>query len=289
MKKNLASYTLLFSLAFIWGSSFILMKKALVVYSDYQVAALRLFFAFLVLIPFLFKSINNIKRDHIFPFFLVGFLGNGIPAFLFAKSQLILQSSFIGILNSLTPIFTLLFGLCFFGMKGRLTNIIGIIIGFFGAYFLYSDQINYSVTFQLEILLVVIATICYAFSINIIRTYLKNVDSITITSVSFLFIGPPSLIYLYSTDVLNVMTDEGGFLALFYIIILAVLGTAFAVILFNELIKRTSAIFASSVTYIIPIIAILWGVIDKEKVTITYLLGVVIILCAVYLVNQKRK
>ena len=154
---------------------------------------------------------------------------------------------------------------------------------------MYSDQINYSVTFRLEILLVVIATICYAFSINIIRIYLKNVDSITITSVSFLFIGPPSLIYLYSTDVLNVMTDEGGFLALFYIIILAVLGTAFAVILFNELIKRTSAIFASSVTYIIPIIAILWGLIDKEKVTVTYLLGVVIILCAVYLVNLQKK
>ena len=289
MKSNVISYILLLSLAFIWGSSFILMKKALVFYTDVQVASLRLLFAFLVLTPFLFKSIRNVKRIHLLPLLLVGLLGNAIPAFLFTKAQLTLQSSFVGILNSLTPVFTLVLGFYFFRTKVKLINIFGIIIGFFGAYILYSNEINYSFSLQVDIFLVVLATICYAVSINIIRKYLEGLDSITITSVSFLFVGPPIFLYLYVTDMLLILSHKGGGIALVYVITLAVLGTAFAVILFNELIKRTSAIFASSVTYIIPIIAILWGVIDKESVTITHLMAIIIILCAVYLVNKKNK
>ncbi len=289
MKSNVISYIFLLSLAFIWGSSFILMKKSLVFYTDVQVASFRLLFAFLVLIPFLFKSIRNVKRIHFLPLLLVGLLGNAIPAFLFAKAQLALQSAFVGILNSLTPVFTLLLGFYFFRIKVKLVNIFGIIIGFFGAYILYSNEINYSFNLQVDIFLVIIATICYAFSINIIRKYLEGLDSITITSVSFLFVGPPIFLYLYVTDMLLISSHKGGGLAIVYIIILAVLGTAVAVILFNELIKRTSAIFASSVTYIIPIIAILWGLLDKETVTINHLTAIIIILCAVYLVNKKDK
>ena len=117
MKDIFYNYFILFFLAFIWGSSFILMKKGLVAFTDQQVAALRLFIAFLTLLPFLFKAIIDLRKIQIIPLLIIGLFGNGLPAFLFTKAQTTLDSSFVGILNSLTPIFTLLVGIGIFGKK----------------------------------------------------------------------------------------------------------------------------------------------------------------------------
>ena len=289
MKKQYNHYFILVLLAIIWGSSFILMKRGLDAYSDVQVAALRLFIAFLSLLPFMFKALKKVKRNQILPLAIAGILGNGIPAFLFTRAQTTLESSFVGILNSLTPIFTLLLGIYFFKTKPSKINILGIIIGFIGALLLYSSEISEVTTINIGVLLIVLACFFYGTSVNVIRKYLTDLDSISISSVAFLFVGPFAGFYIFTTDFLEIATTTNqGLISLGYIIILAVIGTSFSLVLFNKLIKDTSSIFATSVTYLIPVVALMWGLLENEQIKNEHYIGVVIILCGVYLVNKKK-
>ena len=288
MEKKIENYILLVLLAVIWGSSFILMKKSLEVYSYEQVAALRLFIAFLSLIPFLFIAFRKVKRKH-WPFlFLTALLGNGFPAFLFSKAQTQLDSGFTGILNSLTPLFTLFLGVLFFSLRLRRINIIGILIGFIGAVYLSTSILNREVVINNYVLYIILATFLYAVSINVIKYYLLELDSLSITSLAFLFLGPFMGFYIFNTDFIELTQTPEGLKALIYILILALVGTSFAVVLFNYLLKRSSVVFASSVTYLIPIVAILWGFIDGEQIIIKHLLATILIFLGIYLVNKKE-
>jgi len=287
MEKSIKNYIVLVLLAIIWGSSFILMKRGLDVYSYTQVAALRLFIAFLSLTPFLLKAVKVVQKKHIVPIVVMALFGNGIPAFLFTKAQTQLDSSLVGILNSLVPLFTLLLGVYFFKTKPTKTNIVGIIIGLCGAVFLTYSTMGGGVEINSYVYLVILATIMYAISINVIKKYLHDLDALSISSLAFLVIGPFSAIYIFNTDFMALSVTNEGIEALLYITLLAVVGTSSAVVIFNQLISRSSAIFASSVTYLIPIVAIFWGIFDGEKVTLIHLLSVVIILGGVYLVNKK--
>ena len=287
MEKSIKNYLTLLFLATVWGSSFILMKKGLLVFSDVQVAALRLFIAFLSLVPFLFKAFKKVSKEHIYPIIVMAFFGNGIPAFLFTKAQTQLDSSLVGILNSLVPLFTLLLGIYFFKSRPTKKNIVGVFLGLFGAVFLivYGNVGVFEINNYM--LLVVLATVMYAISINVIKKYLQSIDALSVTALAFSIIGPLSAFYIFNTDFLLLTKTDGGIEALLYIALLAVVGTSSAVVIFNKLISRSSAIFASSVTYLIPIVAILWGVFDGENITMNHILAVVIILSGVYLVNKK--
>lgn len=287
MEKSFKNYAVLVLLAIIWGSSFILMKRGLEVYSYTQVAALRLFIAFLSLTPFLFKALKAVQKKHILPIAIMALFGNGIPAFLFTKAQTQLDSSLVGILNSLVPLFTLLLGVYFFRTKPTKTNIVGIIIGLCGAVLLTYSTMGGGVEINNYVFLVILATVMYAISINVIKKYLQDLDALSITSLAFFLIGPFSAIYIFNTDFTELIITDKGFESLLYIVLLAVVGTSSAVVIFNQLISRSSAIFASSVTYLIPIVAIFWGIFDGEKVTLIHLLSVLIILSGVYLVNKK--
>jgi len=287
MEKSIKNYVVLVLLAIIWGSSFILMKRGLDVYSYTQVAALRLFIAFLSLTPFLLKAVKVVKKKHFLPIVVMALFGNGIPAFLFTKAQTQLDSSLVGILNSLVPLFTLLLGIYFFRTRPTKTNIVGIVIGLCGAVFLTYATMDGGVEINNYVYLVVLATVMYAISINVIKKYLYDLDALSVSTLAFLIIGPFSAVYIFNTDFLALSKSSEGIEALLYIVLLAVVGTSLAVVMFNQLISRSSAIFASSVTYLIPIIAIFWGIFDGEKVTLTHLLSVVIILGGVYLVNKK--
>ncbi|MBC8265995.1 MAG: DMT family transporter [Flavobacteriales bacterium] len=287
MEKSIKNYFILIFLAIIWGSSFILMKRGLEVYSYTQVAALRLFIAFLSLLPFVVRAFKKVAKKHWLAIVITAFLGNGIPAFLFTKAQTHLDSSFVGILNSLTPLFTLLLGIYFFKSRPTKTNIFGIIIGLSGAFLLSSSNLDGFFTINFYTLLVVLATLFYAVSVNVIRKYLADLDAISISALAFLFIGPACGIYIFRGNFIPLLYSEGGVDALIYIAILAIIGTSLAVVIFNKLIKDSSAIFASSVTYLIPIVAIFWGIWDGEHILLTHIVGATIILCGVYLVNKK--
>lgn len=279
-------------LAFIWGSSFILMKKGLESYDNYQVASLRIFISFLFLSPIIFKNFKKIKYNQWLKVFLAGLLGSGIPALLFTTAQTQISSSLSGMLNSLVPLFTVIIGVSFFGLKLKRLKAIGVSIGLIGAIGLLSSagDLSFNNNTILYGGLVVIATICYAINVNFIKTYLADVSSLNITSFGFLLIGPFSGIYLFNTDFIEILDSEStAKVNLFYIALLSIFGTAIAVILFNMLIKKVSAVFASSVTYIIPVFAIFWGFIDGENILISQVLFIAVILTGIYITNLDNK
>jgi len=290
LNKKTWQWVILLILAFIWGSSFILMKRGLEVYSYSVVAALRISMAFLFLLPFAIKNLKKVEKKYWKYIIASGILGNGIPAFLFTKAQTEISSSLSGMLNSLTPIFALVVGILLFKTKTEKLKIIGIFIGFIGAIGLIaSNGIDIENSKMAYGLFVVLATICYAFSVNIIKVHLKDIGSIVITSIAFISIGPLAITYLFTTDFITIFNNNSqAGIALFYIAILAVFGTAVAVILFNMLIKETSALFATSVTYLIPFFAIMWGIIDGEKINTIQLFSLIITIIGIYCINKIR-
>ena len=278
------------ALALIWGSSFILMKKALVDFTPGQVASVRMFSSFLFLLPFVYHRLSEIKTTEWKFMVASGFLGNGIPAFLFAYAQTRIPSFMAGMLNSLTPVFTLALGYFIFQTKVTLLRVLGVSIGLGGAIWLVgmttasgdlSDVSWYP-------LLVVIATICYAGSVNIIRHKLQEADSLVIAAGALTSIGPLTGIYLFTTDFTHRLeTNPDTWLSLFFVLILALVGTTLSLVFFNQLIKIAGALFASSVTYLIPIVAMLWGVADGESLGIWHLAALGAILGGVYLINKS--
>ena len=263
------------------------MKKGLEVFSYEQVAALRLFITSIVLIPFVFSALKKIKKKHYVPILVAALIGSGIPAFLFTLAQTYLDSSFVGILNSLTPLFTFCIGIIIFNQKYHKINLLGIFIGLIGAIFLSLNNLNQSISINIYVYLVVFASLLYAISANVIKRHLYDLDSTHITSIVFLIVGPLSGVYIFSTDFIVLFDNNKAFESLAYITILAIICTALAGVMFYKLIKISSPTFATSVTYLIPIVALFWGFIDGEKLIGQYFVGVALIFSGIYLVNKK--
>jgi len=266
------------------------MKRGLDVYSSDEVAALRILIAFLFLSPLIFKHVKKPLLKHWKGFLGMGVLGNFIPAFLFTKAETGISSSLTGMLNSLTPLFTLLLGVLLFKTKPRWINAFGIMIGFVGAIGLL--LVGKRVDTDNNLLFgfyVVLATICYGLSVNIIKKSLNDVNSITATVWALMFIGPIAGLYLFGfTDFTTRLANNPMALnSLGYVSVLAIFGTALSVIIFNVLIRNTNALFASSVTYLIPVVAMGWGIMDGENVQMLHFLWIGLILIGVYLVNKK--
>lgn len=255
-----------------------------------QVGSLRVGITFLVLMPFAFKRFKKIKRKH-WPVLLIVGLCSTAPAFLFPMAQQGIDSATAGILNSLTPLFTLIVGLAFFSVKVKWFNIVGMLLGLAGAIGLISVSGNASFQFNLGYAVyIIIATILYALSANTIKSFLTEIDSFTITIFSFIIFGLPTLVYLFTSTpfIEQYHTDPDFWTGLAYITTLAIFGTAIALIFFNYLIKINTVIFAASVTYLIPIVAFFWGIIDGEQFGLVYILWILIILLGVLLVNAKH-
>ncbi|HAW52161.1 MAG TPA: EamA family transporter [Flavobacteriales bacterium] len=274
-------------LALIWGSSFILMKIGLVAIPFNELGALRMLLAFFALMPIGIRYWFKIDRKYWKYLLIVGLCGNGIPAFLFAFAQTRINSSLAGMLNSMVPLFTLLFGLLFFDVKSKFVHWTGVVTGLVGAIFLlYRPGIAIDSS-SMYGLYVVAATVCYATSVNVIKKYLFELSSTVITSASLIFVGPICGLYLFSTDFPDrISTDHAFVVSFLAVLVLSVFATGLAILIFNMLIKRVSALYASSVTYLIPVIAILWGVSDGEVVSLTQLAGMGGILTGIYLINR---
>ncbi len=291
-QSKIAQWAILFLLAFVWGSSFILMKRGLEVYDYWQVAVIRMFVAFLVLIPFVVKAIKRIPKNKWGYILAVGLFGNGIPAFLFTKAQTELSSSLTGMLNSLVPIFTLIIGFILFHTRPNITKIAGVLLGFIGAAgLIYFSSENAGATGNaFYTLYVIAATLCYAISLNIIKYRLSAINPMDITALAFTSIAlPMAFLFFYLKIPQTTFTHPEAFSALSYLLVLSIVGTAFAVIIFNILIKNSSALFASSVTYIIPIVAVFWGIIDSEPVNLLQVLFMIVVLSGVYLINYSKE
>ena len=288
--QRVIAWLALVLLALIWGSSFILIKKSLVVFSPGELGSLRITMAFLALLPVAVKNIFKIDRSKIPVLFVIGFAGSFLPSFLFAIAETQLNSSITGAINAITPIFVILIGMFFFKHKIKTPNAIGIGIGFFGTTFMLLGATNFDLsTFNYYALYVVAATVMYGINVNLIKEYLPDLKALQITAISLFLSSPFCLGYLFFfTDFTAKIGVVDGFWNAFLLVsLLGIVGTAVALVLFNKIIQISSPLFASSVTYLIPIVAIFWGLIDNEILTLYHYIGIAIILVGVYIANKK--
>ncbi len=292
MSLGLRKWLIFSLLACIWGSSFILMKRGLLSFDFVEVGLIRVVTASVVTLAFTFPALKEFRRADLPWLIIVGLFGNGLPYLLFPLSVAHVDSSVVGILNALVPLFTVIIGLMFFGARTNRNQVIGIVTGLFGALWLIAPwQADLGSSEWVYTALPVLATVQYAIAINVIGQKLSHLSTNAITLLGFMTIFPPALIGLFGfTDfTTDLSATEGAWTSLFYLCILGVVGTAIAVILFNKLIKMTTPIFASSITYCIPVVAMLWGVYDGEQLALRHLLGVGLILWGVYLVNSNKR
>jgi drug/metabolite transporter (DMT)-like permease len=281
-KRKVWHWIVLALLSLIWGTSYILMKKGLESFSSNQVGSMRIIITGLSLLPVAINNLPKLNRENIKSILIIGFFGSGIPAFLFPLAQTRIDSSMAGMLNSLSPVFTLLIGIIFYNNHVIKSQIAGVFLGLIGAAgLLYSG----SLSFNFYGIFVVLATLLYGISTNEVSK-VKGINGLQITSLAFFVMIPFAVIILLFTDLHAAVQSERWIVNLGYITILSVIGSAVALALFYLLIRDTSPVFAAMVTYFIPIIATLWGLADNEHLAPHMMISVLVILAGVYLINR---
>ena len=290
MKQAPIKWIYLIFLSLIWGSSFILIKYALIGLTPIQVGALRILITAFFLLLVGFNSLKTITKTEWKYIALTAFLGTFFPAFLFSFAITKVDSSFAAILNSFTPFSTLVFGTLFFGFAFQKKQIIGILIGLIGTIMLIynSESIDFKADY-LYVSFILIASVGYAFNVNIIKKYLQNVNALAITTGNFILLIIPTLMVLYFSGFFKdfSFTPQTKH-SMAYVAVLALFGTAIAKTIFNKLVQISSPIFSASVTYLIPIVAVIFGVLDGEKLGFLQLFSAFVILFGVYLVNRNN-
>jgi drug/metabolite transporter (DMT)-like permease len=287
--KNLKWIFLIF-LSLVWGTSLFLIKKATLSFDGFQVGALIMIFSAIVLLPFGVKSLKKIKKKHYGALFIIALFSTFIPSFMFTIAIGKIGVSMTSILNSLTPLNTLWLGFILFNIRFSKNQVIGLLIGFLGliVYFLTGDFYSGSGEYIYS-LLVIFSSIGYALNSNLIMNKLRDLDAITITTATFLITLIPSLFVLYYAGFFNVYNgSEAQINSLIYILFKAVIGTALAMVMFNKLVHISSAVFASTVTYLIPFVALILGYFDGEKVSAWQLFAGALILFGVYVANKLK-
>lgn len=289
MKENRWVYLAI--LALIWGSSFILMKKALLGLSPVQAGAFRILVAAVMLFIMGYKKIGAITKRQWKYITIVAVTATFFPVFLFSFAISEIDSSVSAILNSLTPLITMLIGVLFFGYQFSRKQIIGILVGLFGTVMLIvkGAELNPNQNYYYAIL-IFIASSGYAFSLNVLKKKLNDLDALSITVGCFVVLFIPALLVLFGSDFFreDFMRKEVA-VSLGYITILSFFGTAIAKVMFNKLVQISTPVFSSSVTYLITVVAVCWGFVDGEKLSLHQLGSILVIFFGVYLVNKKQK
>lgn len=281
----------LFILAIVWGSSFILIKKSLIGLTALQLGALRIIISGIFILTIGFHKLKTLSKTDWKWVMITGIVGTFLPAFLFAFAITEIDSSVASILNSLTPLNTILFGYFLFSISSTKRQISGVIIGFIGTIILIGAGMNLNPDQNyFYAAFIILATIMYALNINIIKRYLQDVSALAIATGSFVTVIIPAIVVLLFTGFfkVEVLSNPNLKMAMVYIVILSVFGTALAKIMFNKMVQISTPVFASSVTYLIPIVALAWGIIDGESFSLSQGIGSILILFGVYLSNRKH-
>lgn len=289
MNKGFINWFIFILLSVIWGSSFIMMKEGLLHLSAFQLASLRIIFSGIVLLPAAVKHFKSIPKNKLLIIFMSGVLGSLLPAYLFCVAELGIDGALAGTLNSLTPIFVIIAGALFFSSKTSANKILGICIAFTGSLLLLISKGHLHESQNLMyVSFVVLATICYGINVNMVHKYLQQIGSLQIASVALSLNAIPALIVLYFTGYFSLpLTNSGILYSTGHAALLGIFATAIASVIFYVLVKRAGAVFASMVTYGIPIIANFWGMIYGEEVGLKQFGCLLLILTGVYLANRK--
>ncbi|MEL6392847.1 MAG: EamA family transporter [Bacteroidota bacterium] len=291
---GLRDWLILVGLSLVWGTSYILIKWGLEVFEAQQIGQLRLGISAVFVAPFALRYMFKLKRKTLFTLLAVGLTGTALPSFLFPAAQRHLSSSVAGIFSSLTPLVTFLMAWLIFRSGASKKQGIGIAIGLAGAIILATagggDSAGQNAPLQLTyVLLILLACTCYATSSNLVANYLKDMPSLRITAISFFMVGFPALVYsLTAGGVLQTMQDHPrAWEGLSYVAFLAIFGTVLASLLFFWLVQRTGSVFASTVSYLVPAVALGWGFFDGEFIGLPQVAAFLLILCGVFLTKRN--
>ncbi len=286
MQAKHQNWILLLLVSFIWGSPYILREIALKSFTHSQVAAFQVFLSFILFLPLIFKNFKKLNKDNIGPLLLSGIAGNIGPSFFFAKAQTLINSSLAGMLNAMLPSITLVLAILFFKGKSNRNTLIGIGLGLIGSCAIALMGDSFGSTQFMGVFYVFMAILSVAISINIVSFALPKLNGIEIASLAFLFVGPMAGIFLLTTDLGTVIQADNFTQSASMLALLAVL-TFFGVIFYNQLIKRSSHIFAASIAYLIPVVALFWGItIGGDQISISQILAICLILVGVNLTHR---
>jgi drug/metabolite transporter (DMT)-like permease len=292
LNSNYLKWIFLFSLALLWGSSFILIKKGLEGFSPLQLTALRVLITGIFLGIIGFKKVKQIKKSQWKWIIISGFIGTMFPTLLFSYAETEIDSAIASILNSTVPLLALVTGILFFSKQFFKQQFTGVVVGLVGSVLLIlaGASLNPNQNYWFAVL-PVIASLMYAFNANILKSYLEDISALGIATGSFLILIPPAIVILIFTGFfdLEFLAQETVQTSLGYIVLLALFGTALAKILFNRLIQLSDPVFSTSVTYLIPVVALFWGFLDGEKFNLYQLAAGGVILFGVYISNRKKK
>lgn len=282
-----AVWTLFLLLVLIWGSSFILIKNGLAGYTAWQAATIRLVPASSVMFFLAIRDIRKVPRQKIPFILLVGTLSMLFPAYLFSIAETNINSAMAGILNALTPLFTGVFAISFWGQNLSKKQWLGLGIGFFSTSFLLLFNTDARFTFNEYALLIVLATACYGLNINIVKNYLSDINPLHVTTIAVSFAGVMGFIFLFASGYENYVTvNKSQFYPLLSLIILGVIHTALAQLMQNRLIQKSSVAFVSSTTYLIPVVAVLIGLLVGEQLVFLHYISMAGIIFSVWIIKE---
>ena len=292
MTITIKKWVYLITLSIIWGSSYILIKKGLVGLTPLQLGSTRIIMTTVILMIFGWKQLQKIPKNAWKWIILTGFFGTFFPSYLFAFAETVIDSSVAAVLNGMTPLFTLILGLLFFNSSFKWMKIIGVLVGFGGTLVLVSNEFTMrSGLSSWYAFLVVAATLCYSINVNLIKHKLQGVPALAIALGNFIAILIPAFVVLLFVDFpwTKIISSSEVSSSIGYILILSLFGTALAKVMFNELVSISTAVFSISITYLLPIVAIAWGILDGEQFTLIQWLGCALILLGVYLITDKKR
>jgi drug/metabolite transporter (DMT)-like permease len=296
MKTETKAWVILIILSLVWGSSFILIKKSMepndgvFIFKPFQVGGLRVMIAGLVLLPIALKNLKYLNKKNTLYLFFVGLTGNFLPSFLFPLAETKIQSSLAGLLNMGTSVFVIIIAWLFFKDKITRKQMIGFSLSVFGLSLILIKQIDSSANNFYYALYVILATVFYATSLSLIKYKLQHLKALTITSLAFFLMLFPAIgLSVFSGAFTEISFEANTLKALGYLTVLSIIGTALAVFLFNQLVAISSPLFTSSVTYLMPVVALFLGVLDGEEFNSINILWILIIFIGVYLMSKKPK
>lgn len=292
MTITIKKWVYLITLSIIWGSSYILIKKGLVGLTPLQLGSTRIIMTTVILMIFGWKQLQKIPKNAWKWIILTGFFGTFFPSYLFAFAETVIDSSVAAVLNGMTPLFTLILGLLFFNLSFKWMKIVGVLVGFGGTLVLVSNEFTMrSGLSSWYAFLVVAATLCYSINVNLIKHKLQGVPALAIALGNFITIVIPAFVVLLFVDFpwTKIISSSEVSSSIGYILILSLFGTALAKVMFNELVSISTAVFSISITYLLPIVAIAWGILDGEQFTLIQWLGCALILLGVYLITDKKR
>ena len=290
MNLNIRKWGTLIILSIIWGSSYILIKKGLTGLTPVQLGSLRVIITTLLIAPIGYNKIKHIPKNKMKWVAISAFVGSFFPAYLFAFAETEISSSVTAVMVSLTPLFTLLISVIIFGEELLKKQVVGVIIGFLGIIVLINNELLSSSFNILYVMFIVLAAFCYAVNANLLKYKLPNIPALGIVFMSFLFMFIPAFIVLFFSDFpFSDFTSNPLILeSIVYIVILALFGTAVAKVMYIKLLAISTPVFSVSTTYLMPVVAIFWGLLDGEEFKLTQFIGTSIILIGVYLVTKKK-